>query len=208
LSSKALFRTFTLAFPIVSALQLDLSGNELCGVNDDGGGNWTAEGIIALADALKVTTSLTLLDISRNGIGAEGAKAVAEGLKHNSSSSLTKIWVSDNRLGAEGATTLCNALRESTVTKVQELGLEGNNIGPEGAKAVAAMAAIVASVTNILVGGNNLRDEGTIILCAALRGSTVSKVQELGLSSNGIGPDGAKAVAALCAAIASVTEVR
>ena len=56
-------------------------------------------------------------------------------------------------------------------------------------------------MTKVLVGGNDLRDEGTIILCDALRGSTVGKVQELGLSSNGIGPDGAKAVAALCAAM-------
>ena len=62
-------------------------------------------------------------------------------------------------------------------------------------------------MTKILVGGNNLRDEGTIILCDALRVSTVSKVQELGLSSNGIGPDGAKAVAALCTAMASITHI-
>ena len=43
----------------LSALQLDLSYNELCGVNDDGDGNYTAEGIIALANALKVTPSIT-----------------------------------------------------------------------------------------------------------------------------------------------------
>ena len=63
------------------------------------------------------------------------------------------------------------------------------------------------SVTKILVGGNKLGDEGTIILCDALRVSTVSKVQELGLSRNDIGPDGAKAVAALCAAMASLTSL-
>ena len=33
----------------------------------------------------------------------------------------------------------------------------------------------------------------------------MSKVQELGLQHNDIGPDGAKAIAALCAAMASVT---
>ena len=121
---------------------------------------------------------------------------------------MTKILVSRNRFRDVGATALCDALRESKVTKVQELDLALNGIGPDGAKAVAAMAAVVASVTKILVGGNHLRDEGTIILCDALRESTVSKIQELGLSSNDIGPDGAKAVAALCAVCASVTEVR
>ena len=88
------------------------------------------------------------------------------------------------------------------------IGMMSCELGVEGAQAMAELVSVTASVTKILVGGNNLRDEGTIILCNALRGSTVSKVQELDFSSNGIGPDGAKAVAALCAAIASVTEVR
>ena len=78
----------------------------------------------------------------------------------------------------------------------------------EGIKAIADALKGNASVTKILVGANNLRDEGTIILCDALRVSTVSKVQELGLSSNGIGPDGAKAIADLCAVCASLTSVR
>ena len=68
--------------------------------------------------------------------------------------SLTKILVGNNRpgnnrLGDKGTTILCNALRKSKVTKVQELDLSFNDIGPEGAKAVAAMAAVVASVTSV-----------------------------------------------------------
>ena len=87
------------------------------------------------------------------------------------------------------------------------IGMARCELGVEGAKAMAELVSVTASVTKILVGGNNLRNEGTIILCDALRVSTVSKVQELGLSSNGIGPDGAKAVAALCAAMASLTRL-
>ena len=42
------------------ALQLNLSGNMLCGVNRyTGTGTYTAEGIAALAEVLKVTASLT-----------------------------------------------------------------------------------------------------------------------------------------------------
>ena len=65
------------------------------------------------------------------------------------SPSLTKILVSGNKLRDEGTTILCDALRESKVTNVQELDLSWNGIGPEGAKAVAAMAAVVASVTSV-----------------------------------------------------------
>jgi hypothetical protein len=40
-------------------LQLDLSGNELCGLDNDGDGTYTAEGITAIADALRVNGGLT-----------------------------------------------------------------------------------------------------------------------------------------------------
>ena len=40
-------------------MQLDLSSNQLCGINIFGEGTYTAEGITAIAEALKVTGSLT-----------------------------------------------------------------------------------------------------------------------------------------------------
>ena len=48
--------------------------------------------------------------------------------------------------------------------------------------------------------GNQLGNEGAITICDSLRASAASRVQELGFSSNKIGPDGARAIAALCAA--------
>ena len=54
------------------ALQLNLSENMLCGVNPyDGEGTYTAEGITVLADALKVTGSVTKLNLCDNNLGAE-----------------------------------------------------------------------------------------------------------------------------------------
>ena len=99
--------------------QLDLSENQLCGLDSIGRGTYTAEGITAIADALKVTASVT------------------------------KILVRENRLRDEGTTILCDALRESTVSKVQELDLAHNGIGPDGAKAVAALCAVCASLTSV-----------------------------------------------------------
>ena len=57
------------------------------------------------------------------------------------------------------------------------------------------------------MGGNSLRDEGTIAVCNALEQSKVSKLEELVINSNGIGADGAKAVAAFCAVSASLTKI-
>ena len=59
-------------------LQLDLSRNRLCGLYYDSDyeshGTYTADGIMALAKALKVTGSLTKLDLRANELD-ESAKA-------------------------------------------------------------------------------------------------------------------------------------
>ena len=85
-----------------------------------------------------------------------------------------------------------------------QLNLSENQLGPEGAKALAP-ALVRSSLTKILVGLNSLGDEGTTILSVTLRESTVSKVEELNLQYNEISPNGAKAIAALCAVRTSLT---
>ena len=55
------------------------------------------------------------------------------------------------------------------------------------------------------MGANSLRDEGAIAVCNALKESKVSKLEELFISNNDIGADGAKAIAAYCAVSASMT---
>ncbi len=81
-------------------LQLNLSLNELCGLTRNGDGTYTAEGITAIADALRVNGTLTSLDLSSNqlcglshfGSGtytAEGITAIADALRVNGA--LTKI---------------------------------------------------------------------------------------------------------------------
>jgi hypothetical protein len=59
-------------------LQLDLSGNQLCGVNEYGQGTYTAEGITAIADALRVNGALTVANLLGNQLDAESAKLLAE----------------------------------------------------------------------------------------------------------------------------------
>ena len=54
-----------------SLTSLDLSDNALCGVKY-GQGTYTAEGINAIADALRVSSSLTRLDVRYNSLGEEG----------------------------------------------------------------------------------------------------------------------------------------
>ena len=58
------------------------------------------------------------------------------------------------------------------------------------------------------LGGNGLKDEGTIIVCDALKDSKVSKLKELMLWGNKITVTGAESVAAYLAVTASLTSVR
>ena len=68
-----------------------------------------------------------------NDIGAEGAAALADALKENTT--LTALYLNGNDIGAEGAAALVDALKENT-TLTTLLYLNGNDIDDEGAAAV------------------------------------------------------------------------
>ena len=109
-----------------------------------------AAGATAIAEALKVNAVLTNLDLSMNGkhvipehdgiydgIGADGAKALAEALRVQGrrNAGLTHLDVAGNYFGEEGAKALANALKVNAV--LTKLNVRYNQIGDEGAKALA-----------------------------------------------------------------------
>ena len=91
--------------------------------------NWNnigVEGAKAIGEALKVNTSLTKIYL--DNIGDEGAKAIGEALKVNTS--LTEIYLWENKIGDEGARAIAEALKRNTsLTKID---LRENKIGDEG----------------------------------------------------------------------------
>ena len=77
-----------------SLTSIDLSSNQLCGLNWEGKGKYTTVGITAIADALRVNGSLTSVDLSENhltnrGPDMTGIKELAAALGVNGS--LTKM---------------------------------------------------------------------------------------------------------------------
>ena len=95
---------------------IDLSRNQLCGIwNDAYGyeGTYTAEGITAIADALRVNGGLTSIDLSGNQLcgiytylgelrgtyTTEGIAAIAEALRVNGLLTVTNLL--GNQLDAE-----------------------------------------------------------------------------------------------------------
>ena len=90
-------------------------------------------GAQALAESLKINTTLRELLLEQNNIGAAGAEALAETLKTNSS--LRTLWLGGNNIGAAGAEALGESLKINVT--LENLFLE-LNVGRAGALALAA----------------------------------------------------------------------
>ena len=110
------------------ATQLDLSYNQLCGINPrTGEGTYTAEGITAIAEALKVTGSLTSLNLLRNVLDVESAGM------------LLKIKAEKPTLH-----TLCGLTHEET-----QLNFAHQGLGPGDAMLLAPEISVMGSLTKV-----------------------------------------------------------
>jgi hypothetical protein len=102
-------------------------------------------GAAAIADALRVNTTLTELNLRGNDVGEEGAKALADALKVNTT--LTELDISCDYMGDEGAKALADALKiNKTVTK---LILFAYNITEEGEKALLEALRVNETLTSL-----------------------------------------------------------
>ena len=87
------------------------------------------------------------MDLSSNGLGPLGAKALVEGGAFTAS--LTSLSLGYNSLGDEGVTAICEAVQSNKEMKLAYLVIEYNGVGPAGAKSVAAMVAVIPSLTQV-----------------------------------------------------------
>ena len=164
----------------VALRSLNLADNELCGVDSDGYGTYTAEGINKLCDGLK-GSAVTLLNLQGNYIGAIGAFALAAFLKETP---ITELDVGSNHLTDNGLLKLVQILPQ---TKIESLGIGSNRIGDKGASALAAILK-ETKITTLELGDNNIggqydkkcqfvsNTEGIIALCEGLKGSSVTSL--------------------------------
>ena len=130
---------------------------------------------------------LTSLNLSKNRIGAEGAKALAasEHLRN-----LTSLNLSNNRIGAEGATALAESEHLRNLTS---LALGYNFIEDAGATALAG-AEHLRNLTSLNLSGNSIGDEGVRALAAS---EHLRNLTSLNLMINlPIGDEGVTALAA------------
>ncbi len=154
-------------------MQLDLSGNQLFGVNEYGEGTYTAESITAIADALRVNGALTVANLLGNQLDVKSAKILAEVAKQKGIS-------------------LCGIQRDQTTADFRK------RLQPSEAILLASdlsQAVVTGALTSVELGGNELKNRGWGAIFAAICGNKDSKIMSMDASGENIDPAGVKLIA-------------
>ena len=132
---------------------------------------------------------ISVLILSHNRIGDDGARAIADALRGYEV--LSVLDLSGNGIQDAGAEALSEALR---CCKLQRLSLASICMGPSGALAVAGVLKYVyKSLDTLDLSCNRLGDVGAVCLAGGLK--HCSCLKQLHLNSNFVGDDGARALA-------------
>jgi hypothetical protein len=166
--------------------KLDASDNSMFGKKDKAG-------ITAWADALKASTSITELNLAKNGINANDTKILAPALSDNAAISSVNVLFND--IGAEQAHALANVLKEHATLKSlcgnkgneTELDMSGKKIGADGAIMLAPEIADNGAILQFTFSGDSY--DSTPV---AMETSMV----EANFGGKGLGSSGAIMVAA------------
>ena len=122
--------------------------------------------------------ALSILDISKNSLGAEGAEAIATLLGDGR---LSEIDISNNQLcgvwrapSFVGFKAFVNAIEQhgflsmDSVNMAEELDVSGQNLGPADAKILARFIKDNVALVSLSLANNNLRAEGAKHLAEVL----------------------------------------
>jgi NLR family CARD domain-containing protein 3 len=190
---------------------LDLSNNQLCGLNHYGRGTYTAEGITAIADALLVNSTLTKLSLAQNKLEEAGTKAICEALEQNMTLKELDIrqefWIGSNTGGSAGAKHVAKMVRVNggltslNLSSNELCGLHKDGCGTYTAEGIAAIAdalRVNGGLTSLDLSNNALcgvtrfggtyTAEGITAIADALRVN--GALTECDLSHNGLGEEG------------------
>lgn len=127
------------------------------------------------------TGHLKTLNLSRNSLGKEGAKTLAEAIMPNQT--LEMLDISKNYIGVSGAQAIAKAIRNHK--SLIFLNLFNNKISFDGAKAVAEeVLAHNTTLECLELGHNRTRDKGLKSIIDGLSKNPGSKLKILGLRFN------------------------
>ena len=126
-------------------------------------------GVRAIAEALNINTTLTILSLNSNRIYRSGISALAKTLKINKTLKILNLEYTC--IDKYGAKLIANALKQNTT--LLKLDLRKNfKFGDKGAKEFANALVQNTTLTELCVGNNNIRYEGATAFAEALKINT------------------------------------
>lgn len=148
-----------------------------------------ADGAKLVAEALSHNDTLQRLDLWRNGIGSEGAEHVAKALECNDT--LLHLDLRRNGIDSEGAKHIADALAQSE--SLRYLNLRWNGMGNEGARYVADALTRNSSLEHLDLWRIKMGRRGAKYVAEALAHNDT--LRHLSLRGNDLGNEGAEYVA-------------
>jgi Ran GTPase-activating protein (RanGAP) involved in mRNA processing and transport len=138
---------------------------------------------------IKVSSTLTTLDLRNNELGDEGITELSSALSQGSCSFKTLV-LGNTLITNDGAATLGEALGKGTPS-LEELDIRENQIGDDGVK---ALASILIRIKTVDLRENHIGDKGATTIGKVMY-SYEARIQDLHLSDNQIGNSGAESLA-------------
>ena len=184
----------------VQLTELDLSENEICGVNAFGIGKYTKEGLAAILEAATRCRTLTSLSLAENQIcgispqgsgvsRADGISAIADALRVRSN--LGRLNLRGNRLNAACSSLIAQGLRRAP--SLTSLCLAGCNLSSSSGKAIIDALNENQSLTFVSTANNKLGPISKSIAAALLDNSKANmgeanlrKALESGMAMHGL----------------------
>eukprot|EP00505_MAST-04D_sp_SCG-Rhode-Island_P003100 Stramenopile-MAST_4_protein_3100 len=157
-----------------------------------------------VAQALAVNTTLETVDVSNNDIGDAGVSAIATSLAANVNSKVISLNFNSTHFGPEGAGSIMKIFEQSSTSLIANLSLEGNGLDCTSLSILARGLVHATPLKVLSLRFNNIGNDGSNDLWKALfevarrhdaHGSV--GLTSLDLSSNNIGDDGLRVLAAV-----------
>ena len=143
------------------------------------------DGARAIAHALRGCEVLSVLDLSGNGIQDAGTEALSEALK---SCKLQRLSLASNCMGPSGALAVAGVLKY-VYKSLDTLDLSCNRLGDVGAVCLAGGFKHCSCLKHLHLNCNFVGDDGAMALARCLQ--TCNQLTTLNLSGNEIGDNGA-----------------
>jgi len=149
------------------ALARFLRDNALLQTLDLRGNNLRADGIVVLAHALQVHSTLKAICLKWNHVGSHvrGVQALCDVLKDNTT--VMNLDLRNNKIGVDGARVIADMIRENTT--LTHIDLSWNDFGVEGGHLLLEGIQMNNQLVDVQLSGNRMSDDTLHAIAFILR---------------------------------------